>query len=207
MAKSIDLRMKGLSRAVRSEVRSECDAILDEARAKAESITQKAQQQAEETRKQIVEDAQKEADGIRAEATASAKLKAQMLWLERREKLLDDVFAAVIERMKEIPGRPDYEAVLKKLVAESVERLDAGDLVIHADRKSHDLINKKMLADLQSENGVILKLGSVLEDKTGVVLETADGRRQYDNTFEARLDRQQNSLRPAVYRVMMGESQ
>ena len=49
--------------------------------------------------------------------------------------------------------------VLKKLVAESVERLDAGDLVIHADRKSHDLINKKLLADLQSENGVILKPG------------------------------------------------
>ena len=68
------------------------------------------QQQAEETRKQIVEDAQKEADGIRAEATASAKLKAQMLWLERREKLLDDVFTAVNERLKEIPGRPDYEA-------------------------------------------------------------------------------------------------
>jgi vacuolar-type H+-ATPase subunit E/Vma4 len=51
-----------------------------------------------------------------------------------------------------------------------------------------------------------VQLGTSLTEGTGVIVETAEGHRQYDNTLEARLSRLQEELRSPVYRLLLGES-
>ncbi len=53
--------------------------------------------------------------------------------------------------------------------------------------------------------GVRLRVGEPLARGTGIVLETPDGHRRYDNTLETRLARMQNILRASVYHILMGE--
>ena len=50
------------------------------------------------------------------------------------------------------------------------------------------------------------KLGEPLKQGTGLIVETEDGRRQYDNTLETRLGRLQDTLRSPVYHLLMGEA-
>ncbi len=54
--------------------------------------------------------------------------------------------------------------------------------------------------------GVRLRAGEPLARGTGVVLETPDGHRRYDNTLETRLARMQDGLRAPVYHILMGEA-
>jgi vacuolar-type H+-ATPase subunit E/Vma4 len=77
---------------------------------------------------------------------------------------------------------------------------------VRADGNAHTILADGLLAELSQQLNVQLDLGQPLEQGTGVVAETLDGHRTYDNTMEARLDRWQETLRAPVYRLLMGES-
>jgi vacuolar-type H+-ATPase subunit E/Vma4 len=48
--------------------------------------------------------------------------------------------------------------------------------------------------------------GDTLAQGIGVIAKTEDNYREYDNTLEARLRREQDELRFPVFRLLMGES-
>ena len=49
-------------------------------------------------------------------------------------------------------------------------------------------------------------MGEPLKQGMGVVVQTPDGHRRYDNTLETRMTRLQDAMRNPVYRLLMGES-
>jgi vacuolar-type H+-ATPase subunit E/Vma4 len=53
---------------------------------------------------------------------------------------------------------------------------------------------------------VKLTIKGELKQGTGVIVQTEDGRLQYDNTLETRLSRLKNALRSPVYHILMGEA-
>ncbi|MCD6290907.1 MAG: hypothetical protein J7M34_10430 [Anaerolineae bacterium] len=150
--------------------------------------------------------AQREAEDIRNQAIAAAQLQAQMLRLQHREGLLDRVFKAAREKLTTIPQWSDYDQIVHHLAVEAIARLGAPEVRIRADERTMSLLTEDTLAAIAKETGVQVQLGEKLERGTGVIVETPDGHRQYDNTLETRLDRQQEALRPLVYRLLMGES-
>lgn len=207
MVRTIDVRMKGLSRAVKNEARAESEMILAEAQEKASLIIKEAHQKYDQENLILIEKAEKEAEKIKAEAQASAELEVQMVWLEKREQMLQEVFKAVKKRLSEIAQREDYGEILKNLIIQSIERIGGDDFVVHADERSADLIRNDLIKSLQQETNSHIKLGDLLTDKTGIILQTADGHREYDNTFENRLKQREEILRPLVFHTLMGEVQ
>ena len=71
---------------------------------------------------------------------------------------------------------------------------------------THAMLSDGMLAQLSSELQLELHLGEVQSQGIGIIAETMDGHRQFDNTLEARLHRLQDSLRSPVYHILMGET-
>jgi V/A-type H+-transporting ATPase subunit E len=204
--KSVEESTRALSRAVLSDVRAEAEQIKADARAKAEAIRQRAQEQAEAERGKNLEHAHQEADRIRSQAIAAAQLKARTLQLERREKLLNEVFDAARQRLPMVQQWTDYEQIVRQLAREAMEHLGAETVRIRADELAQAVLADGVLAEIAKESGVQLQLGEPLERGTGVIAETVDGHRQYDNTLEARLSRWQDALRSPVYHLLMGKS-
>jgi vacuolar-type H+-ATPase subunit E/Vma4 len=204
--KSVEENMRALSRAVLSDARAEAERIRADARAKADAIRQRAQEQAEAERGKKLEHAHQEADRIRSQAIAAAQLKARTLQLERREKLLNEVFDAAQQRLPAVQQWTDYDQIMRRLAREAVGRLGAETVRIRADERAQAVLADGTLAEIAKESGVQLQLGEPLERRTGVIAETVDGHRQYDNTLEARLSRWQDALRSPVYHLLMGES-
>lgn len=204
--KSVEESTRALSRAVLSDVRAEAEQIKADARAKAEAIRQRAQEQAEAEREKNLEHAHQEADRIRSQAIAAAQLKARTLQLERREKLLNEVFDAARQRLPMVQQWTDYEQIVRQLAREAMEHLGAETVRIRADELAQAVLADGVLAEIAKESGVQLQLGEPLERGTGVIAETVDGHRQYDNTLEARLSRWQDALRSPVYHLLMGKS-
>ena len=203
---SIEKNIKALSRAVMKKAHADADQILADAKAKADAMHEQAQQQADKEREEILERARQKAERIRSQGVAAAQLKARTLKLEQREKLLDDVFAAVRQRLPGVQQWTDYDQIVRHLVREAVAQLRIEEGLVRADGAAQEILSAGALAELAEELSVNLQLDELLEHGVGVIAKTPDGHREYDNTLEARLNRWQEELRFSVYHLLMGES-
>jgi vacuolar-type H+-ATPase subunit E/Vma4 len=191
-----------LEQAIMEMAQQEVQTILSEAQTQAESIHKQADVKAEVERNKVVQAAQKEVDILVSQATSKAQLEAQMLKLQRRERLLEHTFAQVREQLASITERPDYTDIVQRLIREATTYLGEETLTVHADPKTQTLLTAAVLNELARELNVSWELGTPLDNGTGIVLAAAGGHRRYDNTLEARLTRQQDSLRSAVYHIL-----
>jgi vacuolar-type H+-ATPase subunit E/Vma4 len=198
-----DLEM--LERAVLTEARDEAEQIKAQAREKADAIRKRVQGQAEQESKAILERAREDVERLRGQAIATAQLKARSLQLAKREELLDRVFKTVREKLPEIQKRPDYDQTAELLLREALVQLRVNKAQIKADKTTQSILEKKALKEISKELNGEFTFAGTLEEGLGVVLDAADGKLNYDNTLETRLDRLEGTLRAAVYRVLIGE--
>ena len=200
------MSLKDLSRGVLGEAQAEARQVLEDARARAESIRQEAQRQAEARRKEVLQRARREVEPVRSQAVAAAQLEAQKLRLESREELLNQVFSAAREELKSAPQWPDYPDILRHLIGEAAANLAVEELILHADAQARKVLSDAFLAEAGGQLGVCLRRGELLNEGVGIVAETPNGHRRYQNTLEARLRRLQESLRAPVYRLLRGDT-
>ena len=194
-----------LERAILTEARDEAEQIKAQAKEKVEAIRKRAQEQAEQESKAVLARAREDTERLRSQAIATAQLKARSLELTKREELLDRVFKTVRERLAEIEKRPDYDQIATLLLREALVQLRVNKAQIKADKTTESILEKKVLKEISKElNGEFTPAGT-LEEGLGVVVEAADGKLNYDNTLETRLNRLEGTLRAAVYKVLIGE--
>jgi vacuolar-type H+-ATPase subunit E/Vma4 len=191
---------------VLSEARAEAEQALTEARDRADAIRKRALEQAEAERQEILERARRQAQRVGSQCLAAARLQARKLRLERREKLLDEVFHASRERMPTIQQWTEYPEIVRQWSREAVTYLRSDRARIRADEHTHGILADGVLDELSGELDVQLQLDKPLERGLGVIAETIDGHLVYDNTLKARLERLRDELRGPAYRLLMGES-
>jgi V/A-type H+/Na+-transporting ATPase subunit E len=195
-----------LTRAVLEEGRTEANQILSEARAKADAIRQRAEAQAAAGQQAILARASETAERIRQQAVAAAEVKARMLRLEHREKLLQSVFEAARRQIASVQQWKEYDQVAIQLLREGLTHLGANTALVRADAATGRLLTDSVLETVSKELNVKLTMTERLTQGLGIIVQTEDGRRFYDNTLETRLARLQNTLRAAVYHILMGEA-
>jgi V/A-type H+/Na+-transporting ATPase subunit E len=204
--KSTDENIKGLSEAVLNDARNDAEQILADAKAKAEEIRKQAGVQAAAERAKILEKASLEAERLRSQAVSTTQLKARTIELEQREKLLNEVFEKAAQKISAADKGADYEKTATMLLREALTQLGAEAAVVRADKTTQKFLSTAALEKLSKELKVKIKLGESLKEGLGVVVETEDGHRQYDNTLETRLKRMRDALRSPVYHILTGES-
>jgi vacuolar-type H+-ATPase subunit E/Vma4 len=128
------------------------------------------------------------------------------LQLESREKFLDSTFKTAHEKLSSIQQWPEYPQISRALLREALVRLGAPAARIQADDQTRKALTDQVLTELSKELNVQLEFGPELKQGVGVIVETLDHHRQYDNTLEARLNRMQTTLRSRVYHLLLGES-
>ena len=195
-----------LERAIFNEANADVEQIQKNAKAKADAIWIRAKNEAENERKVVLEKAKQEAERIRSQFVATSQLKARTLELGRREKLLDDVFQAAREQLSSIQKEKNYEEIVTQLLREAVFQLNVDKASVRADKQTQAILEQSVLAKVSKELKAEISVDKPLEQGTGLIVEAADGRLKYDNTFENRLNRIRNELRSPVYKLLIGES-
>lgn len=198
--------IKALQQAIMEDAVGEAEQILAEAHARAEAIRAEAEAQADAEREMRLQRARQAAETVRGQVVAAAQIEAQTIRLKRREQLLECVFDEARRQLADAPRWPDYPEIARRLAREAVEMLGADEVLVRADLATRRVLDDGALAELAQELGVRLSTGESLNRGTGVVVETADGHRRYDNTLETRLARMRDALRAPVYRILAGEA-
>jgi len=202
---STDENVRLLSNAVLSDVRGDAERIVADARQKAEELRRQAEGQAQAERAKVLERARLEAERVRGQAAAATQLQARTMELEQREKTLEAVFEVARQKLASIQKSADYEKTASMLLKESLVQLGAPAVRLRADATTRKLLSGSIADQHANELGIQIQWGDNLAGATGVIVETEDGRRQFDNTLESRLRRMQPALRAPVYKILMGE--
>lgn len=197
--------VKALQQAIMEDAVAEAEQILEEAHARAEAIRAEAEAQAGAEREMRLQRARQAAETARGQVVAAAQIEAQTLRLKCREQLLERVFDEARRQLADAPQWPDYPEIARRLAREAVEMLGADEIVLHTDTATGRTFDEQAIAELVQELGVRLSAGEPL-NHVGVVAETSDGHRRYDNTLETRLARMRDALRAPVYRILAGEA-
>ncbi len=194
-----------LARAILAEAREESDQIRAQASEKAEAIKRRGEQEAASVRKSILERAHQDADRLRSQAVATAQLQARSSQLGSREKLLERVFSEVRKRLDGITKRPDYDEIAAQLLREALSELRVDKAEIHADAATQKALMQRGLDVVTRDFKGQYTFGTPLREGTGVLVTASNGKVQYDNTLENRLNRLEGTLRSSVYKVLMGD--
>ena len=104
-----------------------------------------------------------------------------------------------------ISDRDEYESLLAKLIKEAADEIEHLNLLIHLNE-----IDTKMMKEGLSENGLYsfqleninLTIGEPIDAIGGVILKTADGSVEVNNTIDARLERYKSVLRSEVAEIL-----
>lgn len=200
--------VEALRRTIMSQAHAEARGILDEARDEARSIREEAKREAESERDALLRQARVKAERVREEAQAEAEIRARRVKLRQREELLERVFSAARQRLQAAPEWSDYLEVVERLAQAGVGHLGGEEAVVRVDQRSAQALGDRLpelVRSAEEELEMVLTIGEPLPEGTGVVVQTRDGHRRYDNTLEARLTRMADALRTPVYRILTKE--
>lgn len=201
----ISTGIRALASAILDDAKAEADRIVAEAREAARRAREQAEREAAEIRRRIEAEAEREITHLKQQALAMARLEAQRILLKRREELIEKVFTQAAEQLEHVREKPDYKALLRGLLIDAVERLgEPAECVVRLAGRDRSLLGEEELKQLTErwQGRVQLRLGDPAEISGGVVLEADGGRKRYDNSLAARLERERTRLRPEVYRLL-----
>jgi vacuolar-type H+-ATPase subunit E/Vma4 len=202
----VDESIEMLSQAVMREAQSEAEEVLSRAKEDARKIMEDAQDQADAERKAILERASQDEERTRRQVVAAAQIKARTMQLKKREELLDKVFGDARQQLSSLQQWSDYDRIALNLLREALANLQTDSVLIQADKETLQYLTDEVLEKISKELNVKLQVKGSLDQGTGVIVETEDGRRLFDNTLETRLNRMQDALRAPVYRLLVGET-
>lgn len=188
-------KIEELIERVLEKARSEASVIEDRAEKSAERELERARTREKRTR-QAAEDREEK----RIRAKRNAELVKISMWerrklLARESKLIEDLFSQALDDLRSSENKSDRRALLLKLSAEAIAALGVSEVSLAFNRDDRKLIRD---ADLSGLDGDLSISPEPLNSLGGVVASDKSGRLVYENTFEARLERDYERLRSLV---------
>lgn len=178
-----------LTQAVREDARRQADALITQARDQATAILAQAAAEAEQTRQERLSAAEGEAARRTAAIQASISVAIGRLRATRIEALLQSLYDAARRRLVTRQGY-DYNETLVALVTEAAEQLGDTPLVVQLSPADRAVIADRLTSFTLVEDPTIIEGGAIVVD--------VNGRRDWDNRLQARLDRLWPELRRQI---------
>jgi V/A-type H+-transporting ATPase subunit E len=188
-----------------ADARRQADRLRRRAERDARESIEKAEREAEADRSERIEKARAEADRRRRLTLASVPVEEGRMRAARIEEALEDIRAAAWGRLRPREGY-DYPAMLVRLAAQALAAMDGQAFVLELAEADRDAPGAGLAAAVRDRDGregleVALAAEPAAIDG-GVIIRDAEGRRRWDNSLAARLER----LWPALRRHVAAET-
>ncbi len=192
-----------LCRAISEEGESEAEKILSEARAEAERWVAEAEAQAQ---REFERELLSLKGGAHAEAKRlvdAAELEARKRIIASRERIMQEILDALTIRMQDARQEPAYTGFVLSSIEEGLENLPGKTFLVEMNPEDLERFRVAIEA-LASQRAVTIDLNASPSIQAGVRITTGDRRLRLDNTFEARLKQQEDSIRQEIWNRIVG---
>ena len=180
--------------------------IISEAEKNKKLKLEDAQRKAKDTSESITKKAELQAKAELSKYEASAKLKSKYQMLNAKETLIKDVLQQVQENMEGIVSKAEYKKILSNLIVDGCTALEDDKLeLIFPDGYGSKSEISEIEKEVAKKRGKKISLSiskDTIRSKGGVIVRTLDGTKWVDNTFEARKERFENTIRDKVAEIL-----
>jgi vacuolar-type H+-ATPase subunit E/Vma4 len=192
-----------LAAIIRREAQQKALSEEADARTLAQKQLADAKLQVVEIKQTVMAQARQQAEEEAHRSQVQAELDARRHRLQAREALLDDVWQAAVERLRNLSTQPTYARVLEQLAISAARILGPGTISLAGDPIGHALLTTERLeawrAELAQELPVTFNRASNPGETWGGLLATREGgRQQIDATFPTRLALAKETMRERV---------
>jgi len=180
---------------IREEAEYQYREILQKARNEAEEIIQQARRQAESQREELFNALKKELAKAEEKIISMFNLEKKRIILEGKRAFVEDVMDAVKKEAEAFRNSVEYPDFLKKAIMEGLSVIDDENIDVIYSQIDSRFINDAfinevtLLAKDRFHPGVNIKFQKGDFKDIGIIMQSQDGRRIYDNRFSARLKR------------------
>lgn len=190
--------LEDIFRALEQEAEARCAEIRMEANAQAGAIETESEQRCEELVREKLERAAAPLEARARRVIGDARFERRRSIAAEREAQVDAAYAAANDALTALRGAASYEVTFGRLLDEALSSsVEPTAVVVDP---ADEVIATKALAARGSSLPVLAEMSS----KGGVVVLSGGGRVRHDNTFEARLERVQDTTRTLVGELLFG---
>ena len=206
-----DLNAEGkekLLKEIEQKAREEAQEIIRQAEAQAEQKKKAAQAKGERRKKEAEERAEERAAQLKKHNQASIGVKKKQVRLRQNEKIIERVLSEVEEEIENRLEGDDYPRVLRDWTVEAVLGIDADHVIIAVSSRERKLVTAEFLKEVEERSGdlrgssVTVTLSEEDERDYGVRALSEDGRTEYRNQVETRLNRNQAAYRKLIFQKL-----
>ena len=187
---------------LKQELLADADAqaaeIIARAQEEADKMIAQARQNAAEKREARLAAAAEEAEKQCRSIFADIDLETSRRWLRKQESCIDELLQTALAKADKAEGF-DRAASLASLAKEALAAIGDRDCAVSFNPADEAIVTRDWLQKLSREiypgstSVYVLKADPSIDG--GIVLETKDGARQVDNSYQTRLQRMKDSLR------------
>jgi V/A-type H+/Na+-transporting ATPase subunit E len=191
---------------VLSQAESEFISQIDSAFGQAKNDLDASRTKLQSEYEVIVESAKKQAENLKRQIIGSSRLNARNKELLIIESAINEIFDKAKERLQSKPDEKSYKELIRKMVEDSVSKLESTEIIIECNKNDYDLL-KKVIQDISGKNTKI-KLSiskKPIDISGGIRARSGDGTMTLDNSMESRIERLKPLIRKEIVQLLRSE--
>ncbi len=197
--------MEKLHNRILSDAKLKAAGIVEQAEDKSKQILDEAQAQAERDANDIISRASLEAESIRRSILSSRIRANRLRILDEKNKIVQSVLKSVEKSLSNIVSSDQFESTLKRFVAEAVEAVGTVNALVKIGFRNADKKSLQSLGQSLPKGTKLLAEETAIDDLGGVVASDPEGKMIFNNSFRARLERLDNELLTTISSTIFGE--
>jgi V/A-type H+-transporting ATPase subunit E len=200
-------RLKKIEKRITTKAEEKAKEILKEAEKIRKDTLEQKRREGEGEAEKIVRTGMEEADSLKRQKVAEARLRAKQMIIAAREDLISEAIEKSKQKLSELTTSKDYSKILGELVEEGGIGLGGGELQIvlpaKADKTSIDLDSIAKRVEKETGKKTTMNMAQEkLASMGGVIIRKLDESIMVDNTFEARIERNLRDIRMKIAKVL-----
>src|SRR2546425_3116596 len=197
--------LEKLHNRILSDAKLKAAGIVEQAEDKSKQILDEAQAQAERDANDIISRASLEAESIRRSILSSRIRANRLRILDEKNKIVQSVLKSVEKSLSNIVSSDQFESTLKRFVAEAVEAVGTVNALVKIGFRNADKKSFQSLGQSLPKGTKLLAEETAVDDLGGVVASDPEGKIIFNNSFRARLERLDNELLTTISSTIFGE--
>lgn len=203
------LALNKFKAAIEEQAQEKASKIIADAKEKVEQIISEQKKEIDQLKREIISSMESEAKLAKIREVSRKKQALRMDYLETREQLMQEIDVEIKSKLLSFTQTDKYPIFLKSEVEKCALAIGGGSLeiILRSEDKSHISSDslKSIAKMVEKETGIesTLKLsGEILDNIGGFKMVRTDGKLFIDNSFEARLERNQEDARVAILNIL-----
>ena len=204
---SIKNGISAIAKDVVGDVQKEAEAIILVAENEAKATLKTAKEQADQNYRATITQAKAKAEAEKRKIASVTEVEMRNSLLQIKEDLVDVAFEKALVELKNFVQTEDYHNYLLKTIQNAAQRMGQKDLVVQVNAKDKGWLTADTLKRLSKKLHCELRLSDKTEDYLGgCIIQTEDGKINYDATLDNRLQELKPVLRIELSKTLFGEA-